>query len=185
MSTLKFRVVGVYFGSKGATTGEVSIDTRELPEGGNNDSVRDIMAAISRNARNGQYNGVAEFTFGSRTHGSLSSVTVAYTHPPKPNSRLQPGLYGLEESFRPGEHMPNYTVWQYYIYDENLQQVNFQTQAPYPNFTVKNPFGVDWNSQNYTIVWRLVSITQAPVRILETSKQGIRLQKMIEAASKS
>jgi len=178
MSTIKFRVVGLYFGAKNGITGEVNIDTEDLPEGGKSASVRDIMRVISQNARSGQYTGVTSFTFSSITHDSLSGVAVAYNKPPK--SRLDPGYYGLAESFRPDDHMPNYTVWQYYIYDENLQQVNFQDS--FEKFTVENPFGVDWRSQDYTVVWRLVSITQAPIRIPNTSKQGREIEKLTKSS---
>jgi hypothetical protein len=179
MSTIKFRVVGLYFGAKKGITGEVSIDSNDLPEGGTNDSVRDIMRVVSTNAKNGSYNGVAQFTFGSTTHGSLSTVSVLYNQEPRPH--LSTGSYGLTESFRSDEHMPNYTVWQYYIYDANLEQVNFQ-ESSFPDFTVKNPFGVDWTSQDYTVVWRLVSITQAPTKIPKESKQGRTIEKIINSS---
>ena len=177
MANVKLRVTGLYFGAASGATGEITVNAVQ-----NNASVKDILTLASTMATQKQIPGVASFSYGPNGNGDeLDFFRVVYTTSPNGDTEnFPPGLYILQESFTPGTNASSYTVWQYYIYDANLVQVNFQNQ--FVPFSTPNPFGVEWDTQEYTVVWRLVTITNGP--ILLTRKQSRLVSKQIEAAKK-
>ena len=175
--TLNFRVVGMYFGSSNPDSEraiKVTVE-QESP------SVADVMKQVAFNVVNGEYPAVPvdSFTFQPSNPTVFDDCTGIATNwvqgPISPSSgrQLDPGTYVLEQNLNGNPEQ----VLQYYIFDENFQQINRDN--------VFIPFGRPLTGDlqlkdGYTIVWRLVGILSDPTRSARAASQALRAVKALK-----
>lgn len=132
---------------------------------GSHQTVKDVMdAAIAHPAGNaGSINGAAAFNYGTHIDSPGATATMSIMSALYSNgfqSRVEgnhypAGLYPLKESFVPNQQQSQYTVWQYYLFDQN--GVFLPGKMASESFVERS---VDHASR---VVWRLVSILGGPV----------------------
>jgi hypothetical protein len=168
--SIGFRIVGMYFGACDAATGKIVVDVaKQRP------TVYDVMVAVLAKVSAGQVPGVANFSFSPiqpAPHEDLASVTIEYTGSPKPKRGYLAGTYFLQDN-----QMSNPArVFQYYVFDENNVQLNNTNfDIPFnddPGFEIKD---------NYTIVWRQVSILQGPISSPRVVSKATRAAKSLRS----
>lgn len=150
------QVIGIYY--------KQLINTDNIP--GYEYSVQSILnAAQDQTGPNGQ---TFSYIYSQAQNGDYVDFMSA-TYPgdaisPVSGTAYNPGTYGLTQSFT-SLNGNTYTVWQYYIFDENNTVVPAGSSPETP-FSQGNPV-----RDGYTIVWRLVSICGAlPVMNARLSK---------------
>ncbi|MEO1367442.1 MAG: hypothetical protein AAFX50_09710 [Acidobacteriota bacterium] len=152
--SVRFRVVGIYFGAPKGTTGEITVKVEENP------TVNDVMVAAAELAGQvGGINGVDSFSYSpfnpERGSGQiLTEVSADFTEPPKgPGTDPGAGIYRLDQDL---ERNPQ-SVLQYYIFDSNFVQKNRENS--FIPFSDDPPVPIE---DGDLVLWRMVAITQAP-----------------------
>ena len=151
---VKFRVLGIYFGSypgdENSVTREISVDVADNP------TVYDVMKAVAIKAASGVIPGVRLFGFTpifAAPGQEIDSITVEFTEPPRRDRPYAEGTYILEDS---KSSNPN-RVLQYYIVSPDGVQKNRNNRTAVftsaPDATILN---------GDTIIWRQVSICVGP-----------------------
>jgi hypothetical protein len=166
LTTVNFRVVGVYLGSVPGdppdknTTGDVRVTVF-----GNDPSVKRIVDAVERKANRGSVTGVSGFRYATRTTSSgdqiLDEVEVEYTRSPKRQRGYPPGTYALRQQLSRDPQR----VFQYYVYDveprsgqaDAVRRKN--TDNTFVPFDQPPTNGID--DGDY-VVWRLLTIRTEP-----------------------
>lgn len=128
-------------------------------------TVKDVMdAAVANPGGNpGSINGAAGFNYGTHIDSpgatpTMSLMTAKYNTPF--TSRVEQnsypaGAYTLKESFDPQKPSSQYTVWQYYLFDQNGTFIPGRNAAE--SFVTRPVDNVG------KVIWRLVSILGGPV----------------------
>ncbi len=154
MITVKFRVLGIYFGSypgdANSVTGEIAVEVIENP------TVYDVMKAVAIKAAAGGISGVRLFGFSpvfAAPGQEIDSITVEFTEAPRRNRPYPEGIYVLEDSKSTN---PN-RVLQYYIVDAAGAQKNRNNNTAV--FTSAPDAPIEAGD---TIIWRQVSICVGP-----------------------
>ncbi len=168
---LKLQVVGLFYNVK-----------LTLPDTGQ--TVEDVMKAAIANPRGdtGSTNGGAAFNFGTHfdtptSTATMSTMSVHYDA--QFQSRVlgnyyPEGIYSLAESFDPDQPKGQYTVWQYYLFDQN--------DAFMPSKNISESFvnrSVDGVGR---VTWRLVSILGGPTAQLSDMKNLAKRNPTMRAA---
>jgi hypothetical protein len=153
---VKFRVLGIYFGSypgdENSVTGEISVDVADNPR------VYDVMKAVAIKAASGVIPGVRLFAFTpifAAEGQEIDSITVEFTEPPRRRESrpYAEGVYILEDSKSTN---PNRVLQYYIVSPEGVQKNRNNFTAPFtsdPDATILN---------GDTIIWRQVSICVGP-----------------------
>lgn len=154
MINVKFRVLGIYFGSypgdADSVTGEIAVDVADNP------TVYDIMKAVAIKAAAGGVPGVRLFGFTpifAAPEQEIDSITVEFTEPPRRRRPYAEGIYILEDSKSTN---PN-RVLQYYIVDPTGVQKNRNNRTA--TFTCPPDAQI---LDGDTVIWRQVSICVGP-----------------------
>lgn len=175
LTTVNFRIVGIYFGSvpgqppdKNAT-GDVQVVIFD-----NNPNVKDVIDAVEQKANQGNINGVSGFRYDTRGRGRqiLDRVEVDYTQSPKPSRGYPDGTYVLQQHINQDPQR----VFQYYIYDveprsgqaDAVRRKNTDNDFIAFNRQPKNSI----NDGDY-VVWRLLTIRTEPEGVLETPEDDL------------
>ncbi|POR43048.1 hypothetical protein [Methylobacterium sp. V23] len=138
--TVNFSVVGIFY--------RYAVDFTQVP----GRTVLDVMNYITKVDKNFT---LTELTFqGNRIVNSLG-----YVHPADFTGRTgityPQGMYQLAQSFT--DPTPNpYSVWQYYLFDQNGIRQPAQADFSYTQAKV---------ADGWSIVWRLVTICNAPTAV--------------------
>lgn len=138
---ITLNVVGVFF----------TIDVNIPP--GPTATVKAVMDAAEAQTRRGPV--VFSYTaLGAGNQSIVNSIMALHTVPFQSRSKkpYPKGIYRLGQTFTTPTPNP-YSVWQYYIFDEKNNRVPIPGQPSYAVTTVKD---------GYKIVWRLVTICNAP-----------------------
>ena len=151
---VKFRVLGIYFGSypddENSVTREISVDVADNP------TVYDVMKAVAIKAASGVIPGVRLFAFTpifAAEGQEIDSITVEFTENPRRNRPYAEGTYILEDSKSTN---PNRVLQYYIVSPEGVQKNRDNFTAPFtskPDATILN---------GDTIIWRQVSICVGP-----------------------
>lgn len=154
MINVKFRVLGIYFGSypgdENSVTREISVDVADNP------TVYDVMKAVAIKAASGVIPGVRLFAFTpifAAEGQEIDSITVEFTENPRRNRPYAEGTYILEDSKSTN---PNRVLQYYIVSPEGVQKNRDNFTAPFtskPDATILN---------GDTIIWRQVSICVGP-----------------------
>jgi hypothetical protein len=154
MINVKFRVLGIYFGSypgdADSVTGEIAVDVADNP------TVYDVMKAVAIKAAAGVIPGVRLFGFTpifAAPGQEIDSITVEFTEPPRRDRPYAEGIYILEDSKTTN---PN-RVLQYYIVDPKGVQKNRNNRTA----TFTSPPDAQILDGD-TVIWRQVSISVGP-----------------------
>jgi hypothetical protein len=151
---VKFRVLGIYFGSypddENSVTREISVDVADNP------TVYDVMKAVAIKAASGVIPGVRLFAFTpifAAPGQEIDSITVEFTEPPRRDRPYAEGTYILEDSKSTN---PNRVLQYYIVSPEGVQRNRNNRTAVFtsaPDATILN---------GDTIIWRQVSICVGP-----------------------
>ena len=146
---IKLRVVGIFY--------SVKLEAAEV-EGG---TVKDVLEAAKKNPGEGK-----SFNYESCVTSSDKSLVKSFTAKydkgfPSPvlkgDLEYPAGTYTLEQNL---DASPSYTIWQYYVLNENGQRV----ELPKPAASYTTDLGI---KDGYTVIWRLVSVLHGPTQISE------------------
>jgi hypothetical protein len=154
MINVKFRVLGIYFGSyagdANSVTGEIAVAVADNP------TVYDVMKAVAIKAAAGGIPGVRLFGFTpifAAPGQEIDSITVEFAEPPRRDRPYVEGTYILEDS---KSNNPN-RVLQYYIVDATGVQKNRNNRTA----TFTSPPDAQILDGD-TVIWRQVSICVGP-----------------------
>jgi hypothetical protein len=154
MINVKFRVIGIYFGStpndEDSVTKEILVSVAENP------TVYDVMKAVVIKAVAGGIPGVRLFGFTpvfAAPGQEIDSITVEFTEPPRRDRPYAEGTYVLEDSKSTN---PN-RVLQYYIVNADGVQKNRNNKTA--TFTSAPDAEIE---DGDTVIWRQVSICVGP-----------------------
>lgn len=149
--SIQLQVVGIFYNVN------LAID-------GTGKTVKDVMDAAVANPAGeaGSINGAAAFNYGTHIDfpgatPTMSLISAKYSAPfsSRVLSNTYPaGQYALIESFDPQNPGSLYTVWQYYLFDQNGVFL--------PGSSVSESFVTRPVDNVSKVVWRLVSILGGP-----------------------
>ena len=133
-----------------------------LPESGQ--TVKDVMDAAMANPRgnSGSINGAKAFKYGTHLDARFATATMSgmsTNYDAKFQSRVltnyyDAGIYTLAESFDPTMPKAKYSVWQYYLFDQDGKFM--------PGQTVEESFVTRPIDNVSRVTWRLVTILGGP-----------------------
>ncbi len=143
--TIKLRIVGIFY--------SVALEPLQV-KGGSVEAV--LNAAVSNPGPGKKFHYTLNDSSISE-YKSVSSFTAKYDNPF--TSSVSEMDYPAGEYFLPENLIGNpYTVWQYYVLDENGKRV------PLPSPTA--PYTTDLGIKDgYSVIWRLVSILSGPTSL--------------------
>lgn len=121
--------------------------------GGGSPTVQDVMNGVRQNDRNFFY------TMVTAPGGNIIVDSIGAFQPAPFKGRtgiMYPrGIYRLAQSFT--SPIPNpYTVWQYYLFDQNGKRAPVPANLSFTKQTVQD---------GWSIVWRLVTICSGPLTV--------------------
>lgn len=140
--TVKLQVVGIFYRN----------DNIVIPSGA---TVKDVLDAAVKSPGDGQMFTYTQTPVAQSSYHSVTSFTATYqdgVNSIVSGKHYPSGEYFLSENLNGNP----YSVWQYYLFDENNQYVNSNSGVVYfdaPNATVKD---------GWTVIWRLVNILSGP-----------------------
>ncbi len=152
--TVNFSVVGIFYSA-----------TVDLGQTGGN-TVADVMNYLYRTDQNFYYTSVM-----FNEEQIVDSFTEVHPDPFQGRTGITypAGVYRLAQSFSADTPNP-YTVWQYYLFDQNGMRVPVVADT---SFTVSQV------QDGWSIVWRLVTICNAPTGFAK------RLRKLLPAPERA
>lgn len=168
---LTLQVVGLFYNVK-----------LTIPDTGQ--TVQDVMNAAVANpgGDTGSVNGGAAFNYGTHfdtpiSTATMSSMSVQYDA--QFQSRVlgnyyPKGIYSLAESFDPNQPKNQYTVWQYYLFDQNGAFIPSKEISE--SFVTRPVDGVG------RVTWRLVSILGGPTAQVSDMKNLAQRNPAVRAA---
>ncbi|MEM9925309.1 MAG: hypothetical protein AAF915_16420 [Cyanobacteria bacterium P01_D01_bin.50] len=144
---INLQVVGIFY--------SVKLDAEEVKGA----TVKDVLEAAKKNPGEGK-----SFDYGScfctKDGKSLvKSFTAKYDKgfsSRVSNFSYKAGTYTLEQNLNTAS--PSYTVWQYYVLDENGKRVKL------PEATASYTTNLDIKD-GYSVIWRLISVLKGPTQI--------------------
>lgn len=159
--TVKLRVVGLFLGNK--VTGAIPVQVEENP------TVADLLTALVGQAAIQAIPNVTALSYSPfrplrGTNQPLNRITVTYAEPFTTfnNRPYEAGTYELsDQTSVPGIDL----VWQYYVFDENMNYVlkpGFEVPfSELPN-SAPNPDQRFEIKDGWTVIWRLVALANGP-----------------------
>ncbi|MEM9080050.1 MAG: hypothetical protein AAGC74_05095 [Verrucomicrobiota bacterium] len=167
-----FRVTGMYLGGSPGSQSEIRLDIEK-----DNPTVYDVMVEVSKKINGGDYGQkIKSFGFSPTfptEFDSLNSITAEYGEDPF-GGKYREGIYRLEES----KSSNPVNVLQYYIFDEEFRQKNNNNRTR--NFNQTPDVEI---KDNYTIVWRQLSILTGPNGNNRIASELVNFSKSIAALS--